>query len=372
MIGRDVSPNDNPDGEQFITSVEVLRRFLHAAMQLEHATIPPYLVALYSLHPETNSDAFHVLRVVVVEEMLHLTLAANILNAVGGSPNLTVARFVPEYPTKLPDGETDFDVSLEPFSPAAVETFLNIERPGSLPYGASKVVHSSPEEGESMLAVTRGADNMRFYSIGEFYAAIQEGLDYLCAPLGAEKALFTGDESRQIRPEYYYSGGGEVIVVKDLKTASEAIRLISEQGEGLGGEIYGKEGELAHYFRFEQLKLGKYYQKGDAAGEPSGPPLKVDWDKVYPIKSSPVRLDEYPEGSETRKAVAAFNASYAGFLAVLTNAFNGDPELLIGAVPYMFRLREKMTQIMRNPMPGHPGFNAAATFEMPPKPGEAR
>ena len=43
-----------------ITTVEELQRYLYAAMQLEHATIPPYLTALYSIHPGTNSDAFHV------------------------------------------------------------------------------------------------------------------------------------------------------------------------------------------------------------------------------------------------------------------------------------------------------------------------
>ena len=85
-------------------------------MQLEHGTIPPYLTALYSMHPGTNSDAFHVIRVVVVEEMLHLTLAANIMNAVGGTPDLTRPDFVPNYPAYLPDGETDFQVDVEAFS----------------------------------------------------------------------------------------------------------------------------------------------------------------------------------------------------------------------------------------------------------------
>lgn len=42
---------------------------------------PPYLTALYSIPPGTNSEAYHILRAVVVAEMLHLTLAANILNA---------------------------------------------------------------------------------------------------------------------------------------------------------------------------------------------------------------------------------------------------------------------------------------------------
>ena len=81
----------------------------------------------------TNSDATHVLRVVVVEEMLHLTLAANILNAVGGKPDLTVPGFVPQYPAYLPTGETDFEVHLQAFSEDAVNTFLKIERPAKAP-----------------------------------------------------------------------------------------------------------------------------------------------------------------------------------------------------------------------------------------------
>jgi len=87
-----------------ITTPAELQDYLHAAMQLEHATTPPYLTALYSLQPGSNSDAFHVIRVVVVEEMLHLTLAANLLNAVGGEPDLSRPGFVARYPAYLPDG----------------------------------------------------------------------------------------------------------------------------------------------------------------------------------------------------------------------------------------------------------------------------
>src|SRR5215831_17355327 len=112
-----------------ITTVEQLHTYLYAAMQLEHATLPPYLTALYSIHPGSNPDARHVIRTVVVEEMLHLTLAANIMNAVGGTPDLTGADFVPKYPACLPDGETDFQVSRQAFSRECVKTFLDIERP---------------------------------------------------------------------------------------------------------------------------------------------------------------------------------------------------------------------------------------------------
>jgi hypothetical protein len=88
-----------------IDTVEDLHEYLYKAIQLEHATIPPYLTALYSIHPITNSDATHILRVIAVEEMLHMTLAANILNAVGGTPDLNRPKFVPLYPSPLPDGE---------------------------------------------------------------------------------------------------------------------------------------------------------------------------------------------------------------------------------------------------------------------------
>src|SRR3954467_6230529 len=120
-------------GMPTITTVEELRAHLHVAMQLEHGTLPPYLTALYSIQPETNSEARHILRVAVVEEMLHLTLAANVLNAVGGTPDLTAPGFVPEYQAYLPDGETDFRVSLQRFSREAVDTFLRIERPRRAP-----------------------------------------------------------------------------------------------------------------------------------------------------------------------------------------------------------------------------------------------
>ncbi len=46
---------------------------LQAAIQLEHATIPPYLYALYSLDPARNGAIADIIQGVVVEEMLHMT-----------------------------------------------------------------------------------------------------------------------------------------------------------------------------------------------------------------------------------------------------------------------------------------------------------
>jgi hypothetical protein len=344
-----------------ITDVAGLHRHLQAAIQLEHATIPPYLTALYSIRPGTNSPARQVLRAVAVEEMLHLTLAANILNAAGGTPDLTRPGFVPAFPAHLPDGETDFQVDLRRFSGEAMDTFLKIERPARAE-AAGKSTVKRPSE-PTMLAAGKVGDDSEehFYSIGEFYHAIEEALIRLEAEHGPR--LFSGDPRRQVTPEFYYSGGGEIIPVTDLASARAAIRLISEQGEGDGGAIFDYEGEIAHYYRFQQLVLGRYYRPGDVPGSPGGLPVEVDWEAVYPIKTN-ARVADYPTGSELRRAAEAFNAEYAGFLALLTQAFRGEPALLNDAMGGMFRIKDLAGQLVRQPLDTAAGEHAAPTFEV--------
>jgi hypothetical protein len=205
---------------------------------------------------------------------------------------------------------------------------------------------------------------MQFYSIGEFYEEISRGLRYLDEKYAAEgKKLFTGDPARQVTAEYFYSGGGTPVRVTGLATALEALSLIAGQGEGKGGGICDDEEELAHYYRFQQLKLGRYYQKGDEPGQPTGPRFEVDWTAAYPAMKN-ARLSYYPPDSELLAAARQFNETYAGFLAFLTRAFTGRPELLLEAVPWMFRLRDDIERLIKNPVPGRPGMHAAPTFEL--------
>lgn len=341
----------------YIETVEDLKRYLHLAMQLEHATIPVYLTALYSIMPGTNTDASHIMRVVAVEEMLHLTLAANLMNAIGGRPDLTAVGFVPSFPTPLPDGETDFTVSLMKFSREAVETFCEIERPGAAP--VDKPRHRNRSTPAAHLA--RVGESMSFFSIGEFYAEIDRGFHALHEQMG--EALFCGDPRRQVTSEYYYSGGGKLFPVTNYKSAAAAINLIAGQGEGLGGHVFDQDGELSHYYRFDQLRQGRYYSTGDKPHEPSGPAFDVDWDAVYPLKTD-TRLSDLQDSKELYDAAQAFNAKYADFLGQLTDAFNGNPSLLIPAVHTMFHVRDCVLQLMHQPLPGAPGTHAAPTFEI--------
>lgn len=342
-----------------IDTREKLQVYLHHAMELEHATIPPYLLALYSLHAGSNKDALTVLRTVVVEEMLHLTLAANVLNAVGGEPNLSAKGFVPPYPTTLPDGETDFEVGLGPFSHRSLETFLKIERPDHDMADAPRIVKRTRNL-VHRLGACPDREDMHYYSIGDFYKEIALGIEYLAGELGNE--LFNGDVKKQVTSEYFYSGGGKVFPVTDRKSALAAIDLIIGQGEGADGRMFDADGELAHYYRFMQLRKGRYYQNGDKEHDPSGPAFTVDWHAVFPMKCN-ARLSDYTD-PELRAAAVDFNEAYKKFLADLTSAFSGTPGLLLEAVPTMFRLRDKIFRLIHNPLPGADGLNAAPTFEI--------
>src|SRR5262249_44844149 len=79
-----------------------LYQFLQSAIELEHATIPAYLQALYSIKHDQNRVVAALIRSIVVEEMLHMTIAANVMNAIGGEPVINKPNFVPIYPGPLP------------------------------------------------------------------------------------------------------------------------------------------------------------------------------------------------------------------------------------------------------------------------------
>jgi hypothetical protein len=336
-------------------NVERLRELLEAAVKLELATIPPYLCALYSIHPGTNREATMVVRSVVVEEMLHMILAGNVLNAVGGRPRVSGADNAPHYPHELPDGVV---LDLLPFSPAAVESFLQVENPEykaehqapELRLGRRRTVHPS-----HVLTVSD-----RPTTIGAFYAEIVAGLREVAADIG-EEALFCGDPTRQIGGDYYYAAGGAPIVVTDLDSACRALEEVVEQGEGDMSSAFDADNDLAHYYRFEQLKYGRSYRPGDGVGIPSGPAVEVDFAAVHPMLPNP-KLEEFDD-PDLRAAAERANCEWSVLLTQIDDAFDGSPAALIPAVHTMFRLRDAMLVLLGNPMPGHEYYRAGPTFE---------
>ncbi|MFB2605108.1 hypothetical protein ACE04B_24475, partial [Rhizobium phaseoli] len=84
---------------------------------------------------------------------------------------------------------------------------------------------------------------------------------------------------------------------------------------------------------------------------------------AYPVKQN-LKLKDILEGSELHEAAIAFNMRYGEFLQLLTRAYNGQPNLLLEAVPMMFEFRNMILELIRNPLPGHPGKNGSPTYEI--------
>ena len=369
------------DNYELITTVEDLHYYLIKAMVIEHATLPPYLTALYSLKPGSNLEAFQVIRSIAVEEMLHLTLAANVFNAVGGDITgvLRNPDFIPSYPTLLPTNpkpEDSFYVDLRKFDQDTLQTFLNIERAEHVAEDKPLVASRPAQIAKHRILEFLGREeDIRYYSIGAFYTEIIRGIRALDKEYRKRgENLFIGDPNKQITPEYYYDGAGDIVTVTDLDSAIDAMYVIQTQGEGSGSEtIYDSEKELCHYYRFQQLQLGKYYvidkndpRSSDLPDNPTGAEFTVDWDAVYPVMDNITlsKLRNYCEpDSELYLHALEFQQAYSNFLAEIEDSFNGNPEKLLPAVGSMFRLKELATSLIRNPIPGLDGVHAGPIYK---------
>ncbi|MDJ0616464.1 MAG: ferritin-like protein [Calothrix sp. MO_192.B10] len=338
---------DDLDGE-----LKDVRTHLQNALKIEHTTIPIYLNMLYTLKPGASWRVLECIRSVVIEEMLHFVLAGNVLNAIGGEPHIYYPQFMPDFPTWLPYKVDGAKVSLLHFSPEAVDQGLLIERAA---YIRAEKVLQGVDEG---------------MTIGEFYTYIESKIRALVQKFG-EKSVFCGDRNKQVTPHlYYYDGGGAIVEVYNLETAIEAMQIIKDQGEGAHHGIWTGESqvlagypEVAHYFRFNELKQGRLYQHGDTIKTgPTGEAIQVPWENVYPTFPN-AKLRDYPEGSEVRLYIEAFNRKYSELLCLLEYALNGKPDRLLESVVRMCALRSDYEPIVRNPFPGKPGYFAVPTFE---------
>lgn len=106
------------------------------AAELEHALMCEYLFAAFSLkdHPDegltkAQLEAVERWRKVILgvaaQEMLHLTLTANMLSALGASPHLSRPN-LPQPAHHYPPGVR---LALLPFGEQALRHFLYLERP---------------------------------------------------------------------------------------------------------------------------------------------------------------------------------------------------------------------------------------------------
>lgn len=364
-----------PELFQDLDTVDGLRTALQAAIQLEFATIPPYLYALYSLKPDTNQEIQELIISVATEEMLHMALACNLLNAVGGNPIIYNSAVVPSYPGHLPGSvESSLVIPLKRFSSDLVATvFMVIEVP-------EKPIHFQGEcPLPSVLTQQQGTDQQK--TIGDFYASIKENMQQL---VQHGFKIFTGDPARQVarktiekdRPLILKRATHHKIIdvlfeVKDLASATKAIDTIIEQGEGSPTSVRVPDGlengELPHYYRFAEI----YCEKELLRVKKTGPidqqyvfskdhPVTFDPKGVWPLRENP-KAHDYQSGSPARQCCDAFNSVFTTILSTLQETFNGNPPGFIDAVDEMQNLEKKAADLVKIDLGD--GTHAGPSFE---------
>ena len=222
---------------------------LTEAAELEHGVMCIYLFAAFSIKGDVNEgvteEQLAILRrwrgtilQIAIQEMVHMSLACNLLTAVGGSPHLQR----PNLPTSPSAYPASFRLALMPFCRETLSTFVFIERPEA----QERADREANDPGELFLPEAKLSDifssERQYQTVGHLYRGIEDGLRYLAEKLG-EDGLFIGPPDSQIADAYFSMPG--LLPVTDLKSAVAAIEGIVEQGEGAR-----EDNDDSHYRRF--------------------------------------------------------------------------------------------------------------------------
>ena len=297
--------------QRSFTTEEVCKGF-QTALQLELISVPMYLYAYFSIKPGANKYIAKALLSVATEEMYHMSLVANILNAIEecSGPDIQNDNVIPVYPTPLPGG-------LRP------ELTLRLSR---LSLGLIRDVFMEFEAPEHILFDDNELDDPHSFhhnTIGAFYERLKKNMTDL-----AKKGNLTFNESDswqvKIAPK-----GNEAIVVTDLESAKKAIDTIVRQGEGTKDSpteaTRNSSAELSHYYKLAQIVAGHEMIKDNDSWTFTGPAINFDPNGVWPLPDNP-RTMQYKENTRVRLLAEGFSRSYLDLLSQLQRAFNGEPK----------------------------------------------
>lgn len=259
-------------GEESVVTKENFPEAIQQAIGIEIATIPVYLFTYYSINRNPSEDTLkkqlydklvasgkgytqaeletHVKNLnadlqvfankagalimsVAIEEMLHMALSSNVMQATVGNPK-HVGQAPNAWPAYLPGHDPEFPINRGKLSLRTLYTFLQIESPFSI-----KPVEGDPD--------ANSFKALNYTTIGEFYYQIER---YVCGLAAKDfnttrpqlipgKGFYTPntvdtiyyDRKHQARLENAGDSGG-LIYVTDSKSAIEAMKEIVDQGEG--------------------------------------------------------------------------------------------------------------------------------------------
>jgi CDGSH-type Zn-finger protein/uncharacterized Fe-S cluster protein YjdI len=294
---------------------ESLAYALSEAAELEHGLMCCYLYAAFSIgrrceqrHPPHQAAAIARWRAeigdIARDEMVHLALVSNLLNAIGAAPHL----LRPNFPVAAGAHPAGIVVSLAPFSLATIQHFVFLERPEDVieREGSGFSHREYARIGHRGRLVPSGQD---YATVGDLYRWIRDGFAHLVDQLGPAR-VFSGDPRLQLSSSTI--GLPRVTEVVDLETASLAIDTIVTQGEG-APRCPGH----SHYSRFSAIRNELERVLADDPG--FAPASHVAHNPVMrppPISDGLVWVDAEPAASvlDVANAIYAFTLRSLGVL----------------------------------------------------------
>jgi hypothetical protein len=361
-------PEAAPEPEIVIGTREQLLHLLAEASEIEHSLMCSYLYAAFSLkrageagvsptQGETLERWRKTIINVAVEEMGHLVIMANLTAAVGGRPHF--AR--PNFPISAGYFPACVAVRLTAFNAETLEHFIFLERPQGVE-GEDSEAFEREDYSREQARVGLMPSAQDYATIGHLYEAIRANLVALDRQLGRDM-LFLGDKGAQVDREVIDLEG--VSPIHDLKSATDAIDIVIEQGEGSPSDR-----EDSHYRRFLAIR--------DELAELTrqDPEFRPAW----PVADSPVlRRPAEPNGTlfvDHPAATALLDfacASYGLLLRCLVQCFGRsgpnrleEQKLLMSvAIQLMHLVGDSSAALARLPASAtEPDVHAGMTFTM--------
>lgn len=311
--------------------LEHLKRALQGAITLEFATLPPYLSAIWSIKDDLSPVAKSI-REIVQEEMLHMVLACNMLVAIGGQPKINTA--VPIYPGNLPlKVHPELTVQLSGLTDDALAIFMEIERPQHPGYHIE--LNSAKKIQEDSLELDEHEQ-----TIGEFYDQILKSFKRLKPTLSTDRQV---------------TGPLAWMVVNSIEDVEKAIMIIKDQGEGSEGPADTGADDLAHYYRFAELKEGKRLVYNEETEEYSfTTPITFNLETdVWPMTTVPEGgyTDSFVSDLEVRRLLRSFNLTFSKLVDLLQSIWEpeGGEASLWRGIDTMFELEKYAIPLMQIP-----------------------
>jgi len=379
-IARHIADNLLPDTRE--DTLAALLTALQTAVEIELATVPIYLSVYYSIKRTertgenmTDLDVFAdkaggMVMSVAVEEMLHLSLSANILHSLGGDPQL-YGHSPDPYPSGLPHhnpvgppgpggpDDTAVEIPLAKFSYEQLWHLLQIEYPspvGALPqdtnwdtigqfYMYITALINSPFITDADFQV-RGAGAEKFQI--QSYNYSPNNIDTAHPETPFDPWAMPGqpggasDVARYSNADDSFHGPSPLTTITSKQLALDAIATISDQGEGANHGAYADDSELeaSHYWKFLTLQSELEHYAGHI--EHLAPLPVPPEPAANPITDAELAtiIANFPDNPTTAGYLAYFEANGGTNYAPLSDLINGIYQYMLILIETIFKVED--------------------------------